>query len=1419
MTSPSESKAPFSAYDSPTFGEDSSFHIDQPIGSMSISPCGRDVVLASKEGLHVIDLDSPYSPPRYLPHRTPWEVADVQWSPFAARDWWVVSTSNQKALVWNLAMRSWENPIEHVLHAHSRAITDINFSAHHPDILSTCAVDSFVHCWDLRIPAKPVVSFSDWFAGATQVKWNRQDSHVIASSHDRFLHIWDDRKGVVPIRTIEAHNTKIYGLDWNRMRPEGIVTCSLDKTIKFWDYSVDSDIPEKVIHTSFPVWRARHTPFGWGVLAMPQRGNNDLHLYSRTFKDANNDNDEPPLVHSFPGHKAQVKEFLWRPRGSVIDGLDHREFQLVSWGADKELRLHRVKPEILKGVGYEKGKSFNPSLNLTRKGAIYKTFHEEPGGVEPLEQLDGSHPNHKSGSYRQAASGIGGISMPYSRRWTQGGPRVLYGIHGKSPLRADMNPISWMRGVKVSGWDVETLGDEITHVGERFTRVSFESVNVAQRKATISLHGPWSPDNTSVFLRIDIKFPINYPKTAAPVFNVQKTSSVTPQLAKSLTSGLKTVSEAYLSRERGCLEGILRFLLGEYTPEEIVAMMQEETGEVLKSPGLLGDGESSDEDEDVGHFQGNDLAMSSSELLRPVNANVMVPVARVCSAVWSNDGRLVCFFPPKEEKVASFLDSIGLREMTRLSRSNRVFEAFGRFQTSSPGPNTIAGTGASNGPLTDDAASEYSDGSYESSSSSGSSDLLGALPQHFGVQRISNLALSRAKSTDNSQKSTTGVSIMKPSNSKRYNTICIHNLTDILPAKYDLAERYITHGNTSEVCTHNMAVAASFGNAELARTWGLLKMLLAEQYYVDNISLPNNAFQPARQAVNQVKKIDSGVDLTQDNTTTTNWSKGDIWGNHPFGARWFLPALFDHFERLGDVQMLGMLTCLLMDPVSGGSNYTTNQQNEMLELHRNPSFSVEHISPPPHLQRGHSNSGSFYVSPVKETHLVSTSYGSACSSTDMWQSGTPPLYSTGATPPTAMRNSRLDVERKSQKLAIPISSSPNQSSDPRNLNVGPTLASSLSRSLPNEPLTGSSPLGGIEKNKPSPAGSLATSGWQGNAPAGKIPSAIPDYMHASTAPPSQAPSDTEVETWTSSKSIRSAEKLSTKSKFLTKSPKDIQVVFKHRGEFDDDDSSHASLMTHGRMSTLLAYRAAYANLLFAWNLPIAAREILGVACDDKHLLLGQSNLRDSEVSFHLNPRVVGQVAGLELQQHCFACGSPLHISIFARSEPKKLTTRNKRSTDRPSLKCTECNAGPQKRLLCTICGRMMDAAFVPDLICGHVSCHTCHEQWLTFDENCHDSMMLTCPATCECLPSSREASNLSVTAESQDEATWDNSSQLTHRSMIDLQTQCRKRLPKQLSTYKRQRSTKQSKTKALLRLLISVQNASKKVRLKNILVR
>ena len=420
----------------------------------------------------------------------------------------MVSTSNQKALVWNLAMINPRASIEHVLHAHSRAITDINFSAHHPDIIATCAVDSYVHCWDLRQPARPIMTFCDWFAGATQVKWNRQDAHILASSHDRFLRIWDSRKGAFPLRSIGAHATKIYGVDWNRTDTKIVATCSLDKTIKFWDYTGNVDEPIWTIHTPFPVWRARHTPFGSGLLAMPQRRDFSLHLYDRRSGRKGQMSREIQPTHRFDGHTDKVKEFLWRSRGNISDSLDHREFQLISWGTDGFLRLHRLDESILLSVGFEKGMKAINNVSVTRKNATYQTFH---GGISTEGKSSSnnllSHPSHIIGDAAPVSSAPSGMTISRAsinldvRFGKAASTSSMRGRRGHP--RQTIDPILWMRGVKIGKqgvslsastksdanmplptlktyqiWDTfDSVAEEIIHVGDKFHNVKFDEVS------------------------------------------------------------------------------------------------------------------------------------------------------------------------------------------------------------------------------------------------------------------------------------------------------------------------------------------------------------------------------------------------------------------------------------------------------------------------------------------------------------------------------------------------------------------------------------------------------------------------------------------------------------------------------------------------------------------------------------------------------------------------------------------------------------------------------------------------------------------------------------------------------------------------------------------------------------------------------
>lgn len=479
------------ASSSTTFFRSASIVINEPVGSMSMSPANRDVVLAARKGLYIVDLESPFAPPRFLAQLSTWEAADVQWSPHPARSHWVASTSHARLLIWNLDRpegaprgpaplvaanapprastrrraaaaagrdgmpavsgtsatppismgslgsspslhgsqpRSYphltnivgptptpsslssssprSSAIEQVLHGHTRAITDINFSAHHPDVLASCGNDAWSWVWDLRTPQRPVQGYSAWNAGAMQIKWNRSTPHRLATAVTNKVLIWDDRKGALPLATIEAHEAQIYGLDWSRdISAEGsnrLVTCSLDGAVKFWDLAAPASQsaiasrslitePEQTIETDTPIWRARHLPFGRGVMTLPQRGDTTLSMWAR------DDADNGP-VERFVGHKDIVKEYLFRTRGGQEESRDERRFQLVTWSKDQTLRLWPVSEEAMRKVGHDPDRPIR--VLQTRKGAKDVSYRDPPvrggGGGDTPAHADAAAANSSS---------------------------------------------------------------------------------------------------------------------------------------------------------------------------------------------------------------------------------------------------------------------------------------------------------------------------------------------------------------------------------------------------------------------------------------------------------------------------------------------------------------------------------------------------------------------------------------------------------------------------------------------------------------------------------------------------------------------------------------------------------------------------------------------------------------------------------------------------------------------------------------------------------------------------------------------------------------------------------------------------------------------------------------------------------------
>jgi WD40 repeat protein len=120
--------------------------------------------------------------------------SSCQWSPHPATSNLILSTSSQKLLVWDLAAQVC---LHRSIDAHARAITDINWHARDPNLMATVSMDAGIRGWDLRTRNVPFMRLCAWGAAGTQVKWNRQHDHILATAHGKEVIVWDNRVGEV----------------------------------------------------------------------------------------------------------------------------------------------------------------------------------------------------------------------------------------------------------------------------------------------------------------------------------------------------------------------------------------------------------------------------------------------------------------------------------------------------------------------------------------------------------------------------------------------------------------------------------------------------------------------------------------------------------------------------------------------------------------------------------------------------------------------------------------------------------------------------------------------------------------------------------------------------------------------------------------------------------------------------------------------------------------------------------------------------------------------------------------------------------------------------------------------------------------------------------------------------------------------
>ncbi|EDW11288.1 GATOR complex protein Wdr59 [Drosophila mojavensis] len=527
-------------------------HRDSQATAMSVDYSGQWVLLAGRGHLALQRLGQDDGTLRRHERQSKYEISVAEFAICPTRsEYCAIATSQNIDIVrWGPAEPHYENS----LRGHTRTVTDIDWHSKDPNLLVSCSIDTFSHIWDFRDPRKPVQSLNAvCMSGATQVGFNRVSGNLLAAAHDGDLRIWDIRKGSCPTHYITAHLNRVHGINWSHRRETCLATASQDGTVKYFDVC-NPRRAEKIITTLSPVWRARYTPIGNGLVSIvvPHmgRGENSLLLWS-------NSKQTDPIC-SFVGHTDVILDFAWRPNRE-----NFTEIELVTWSRDRTLRVWKIDDNMLKLC--------EPSPDEDEE--VERASPRYENELSDLSTEFMMRPMTAAGSLpiTTATLQVGTNTLPMARSPSFGG---VYARREETHIARSL-----------TDQPTCSLQHEFSLLNTNMPHVDVDMLCAIKRYACFKI---CAADHTII---LQVTFPTAYPSpNVPPEFQFCQGTTLSSELSNILLKVLRNNALQRVKKSRSCLEQCLRALVAAMKKRvpDVAGIGTDRSQLLLQSPRLEG---------------------------------------------------------------------------------------------------------------------------------------------------------------------------------------------------------------------------------------------------------------------------------------------------------------------------------------------------------------------------------------------------------------------------------------------------------------------------------------------------------------------------------------------------------------------------------------------------------------------------------------------------------------------------------------------------------------------------------------------------------------------------------------------------------------------------------------------------------------